>query len=119
MAAHVVTTRQAKKFTMNTRHPARSAVPSANSNELRIPIPSELPRSSAPRAASFAVMIVDARSGNGPRTIASRRSNVSASHAYAATRPMVIMLGRNRIFTEAKFFGIARGLAVTPEGGRP
>src|SRR5204863_9043733 len=39
--------------------------------------------------------------------------------AYLFTRPMVIMLGRNRIFTEAKFFGIARGLAVTPEGGRP
>jgi preprotein translocase subunit SecD len=39
--------------------------------------------------------------------------------AYLFTRPMVVLLGRNRIFTEARFFGIARGLAVTPQGGQP
>src|SRR5207302_9316650 len=38
--------------------------------------------------------------------------------AYFFTRPMVILLGRNRIFTEAPIFGVARGLAVTPEGGQ-
>ena len=54
-----------------------------------MPIASEAPSSNAPRAASFAVMIVEARTGNGPRTIASRRSNVRASHAYTATRPTV------------------------------
>lgn len=32
--------------------------------------------------------------------------------AYFFTRPMVILLGRNRLFTEAPFFGVARGLAV-------
>ncbi|HEX2850855.1 MAG TPA: protein translocase subunit SecD [Acidimicrobiales bacterium] len=33
--------------------------------------------------------------------------------AYFFTRPMVIMLGRNRFFTEAPFFGVARGLAAS------
>ncbi len=37
--------------------------------------------------------------------------------AYAFTRPMVILLGRNRTFTEARFLGVARGLAVSPTGG--
>jgi preprotein translocase subunit SecD len=37
--------------------------------------------------------------------------------AFLFTRPMVALLGRNRIFTEARFFGVARGLAVTPAGG--
>ena len=37
--------------------------------------------------------------------------------AYFFTRPMVIMLGRNRIFTEARWLGVARGLAATPAGG--
>ena len=32
--------------------------------------------------------------------------------AYFFTRPMVTLLGRNRIFTEARFFGVARGLAA-------
>jgi hypothetical protein len=27
------------------------------------------------------------------------------------TRPLVALLGRNRFFTEAPFFGVARGLA--------
>ena len=31
--------------------------------------------------------------------------------AYMFTRPLVILLGRSRFFTEARFFGIARGLA--------
>ncbi|MDQ6697929.1 MAG: protein translocase subunit SecD [Actinomycetota bacterium] len=31
--------------------------------------------------------------------------------AYMFTRPLVILLGRSRLFTEARFFGIARGLA--------
>jgi preprotein translocase subunit SecD len=30
--------------------------------------------------------------------------------AYFFTRPAVILLGRNRLFTEARFFGIARGM---------
>jgi preprotein translocase subunit SecD len=37
--------------------------------------------------------------------------------AYVFTRPLVILLGRNRIFTEARHLGVARGLArgaVTP-----
>jgi preprotein translocase subunit SecD len=38
--------------------------------------------------------------------------------AYFFTRPMVTLLGRNRLFTEAKHFGVARGLAVTPAGGQ-
>ena len=37
--------------------------------------------------------------------------------AYFFTRPMVILLGRNRLFTEARFFGVARGLAAAPTGG--
>ncbi|MDQ1392574.1 MAG: preprotein translocase subunit SecD [Acidimicrobiaceae bacterium] len=37
--------------------------------------------------------------------------------AYFFTRPMVALLGRNRLFTEAKFFGVARGLAAAPTGG--
>jgi preprotein translocase subunit SecD len=37
--------------------------------------------------------------------------------AYFFTRPMVILLGRNRLFTEARFFGVARGLAAAPSGG--
>ncbi len=32
--------------------------------------------------------------------------------AYFFTRPMVSFLGRSRLFTEAKFFGVARGLAA-------
>jgi preprotein translocase subunit SecD len=36
--------------------------------------------------------------------------------AYFFTRPMVALLGRNRFFTEARFFGVARGLAATPVG---
>jgi preprotein translocase subunit SecD len=32
--------------------------------------------------------------------------------AYFFTRPMVILLGRNRVFTEAPFLGVARGLAA-------
>jgi preprotein translocase subunit SecD len=31
--------------------------------------------------------------------------------AYVFTRPLVILLGRNRVFTEAKHLGVARGLA--------
>src|SRR5205085_518376 len=33
--------------------------------------------------------------------------------AYFFTRPMVVLLGRNRIFTEARWLGVARGLAAT------
>jgi len=29
----------------------------------------------------------------------------------------VILLGRNRLFTEARHFGVARGLAAEPTGG--
>lgn len=41
--------------------------------------------------------------------------------AYMFTRPLVTLLGRSRFFTEARFFGIARGLAredtaVAPAG---
>lgn len=38
--------------------------------------------------------------------------------AYFFTRPMVMLLGRNRLFTQARFFGVARGLAAAPTGGR-
>ena len=34
--------------------------------------------------------------------------------AYFFTRPMVIILGRNRLFTEARWLGVARGLAARP-----
>ncbi len=37
--------------------------------------------------------------------------------AYTFTRPLVILLGRNRIFTEARGFGVASGLAATSEAG--
>src|SRR5205823_4650116 len=37
--------------------------------------------------------------------------------AYLFTRPMVIMLGRNRVFTQARWLGVARGLAAEPSGG--
>ncbi len=33
--------------------------------------------------------------------------------AYVFTRPLVILLGRNRLFTDAKHLGVARGLATT------
>jgi preprotein translocase subunit SecD len=37
--------------------------------------------------------------------------------AFLFTRPMVVLLGRNRFFTEARYFGVARGLAATPPPG--
>jgi preprotein translocase subunit SecD len=37
--------------------------------------------------------------------------------AYTFTRPMVVALGRNRTFTQARFLGVARGLAIAPVGG--
>jgi preprotein translocase subunit SecD len=36
--------------------------------------------------------------------------------AYFFTRPMVVLLGRNRLFTEARWLGVARGLAAAPAG---
>jgi preprotein translocase subunit SecD len=39
--------------------------------------------------------------------------------AYFFTRPAVIMLGRNRIFTEAKWLGVARGLAAPTPATAP
>ncbi|MGD1012446.1 MAG: protein translocase subunit SecD [Acidimicrobiales bacterium] len=35
--------------------------------------------------------------------------------AYTFTRPLVILLGRNKFFTQARGFGIARGLALSAE----
>jgi preprotein translocase subunit SecD len=37
--------------------------------------------------------------------------------AYFFTRPLVILLGRNRLFTEARWLGVARGLAASPARG--
>jgi preprotein translocase subunit SecD len=37
--------------------------------------------------------------------------------AWFFTRPLVVLLGRNRLFTEARWLGVARGLAVSPSGG--
>lgn len=37
--------------------------------------------------------------------------------AYFFTRPMVVLLGRNRLFTEARWLGVARGLAAAPAAG--
>ena len=37
--------------------------------------------------------------------------------AYTVTRPMVILLGRNRLFTEARWLGVARGLAAPATTG--
>ncbi|HEX2039190.1 MAG TPA: protein translocase subunit SecD [Acidimicrobiales bacterium] len=37
--------------------------------------------------------------------------------AWFFTRPLVGLLGRNRVFTEARWLGVARGLAVAPAGG--
>jgi preprotein translocase subunit SecD len=37
--------------------------------------------------------------------------------AYTFTRPLVILLGRNRLFTDARGFGVASGLAATSEAG--
>jgi preprotein translocase subunit SecD len=37
--------------------------------------------------------------------------------AYCFTRPLVVLLGRNRVFTEARWLGVARGLAAAPAGG--
>ena len=37
--------------------------------------------------------------------------------AYLFTRPMVVLLGRNRLFTEARWLGVARGLAARPATG--
>jgi preprotein translocase subunit SecD len=34
--------------------------------------------------------------------------------AYFFTRPMVLLLGRNRVFTEARWLGVARGLTAAP-----
>jgi preprotein translocase subunit SecD len=36
--------------------------------------------------------------------------------AYFFTRPMVALLGRSRFFTEARWVGVARGLASAPSG---
>ncbi len=37
--------------------------------------------------------------------------------AYFFTRPMVVLLGRSRLFTEAKWVGVARGLNAAPAAG--
>jgi preprotein translocase subunit SecD len=37
--------------------------------------------------------------------------------AYTFTRPLVVLLGRNRTFAEARVLGVARGLAAQPTGG--
>ena len=37
--------------------------------------------------------------------------------AYFFTRPMVALLGRSRFFTEARWVGVARGMAPAPSGG--
>ncbi|MBV8980556.1 MAG: protein translocase subunit SecD [Acidimicrobiia bacterium] len=37
--------------------------------------------------------------------------------AYFFTRPMVVLLGRSRFFTEARWVGVARGLAAPGPGG--
>jgi preprotein translocase subunit SecD len=37
--------------------------------------------------------------------------------AYTFTRPLVILLGRNRVFTDGRIFGVARGLAAPVEAG--
>lgn len=37
--------------------------------------------------------------------------------AYFFTRPMVVFLGRSRLFTEAKWVGVARGLNAVPAAG--
>jgi preprotein translocase subunit SecD len=37
--------------------------------------------------------------------------------AYFFTRPMVVLLGRSRFFTEAKWMGVARGLNAAPAAG--
>ena len=36
--------------------------------------------------------------------------------AYFFTRPMVLLLGRNRLFTEARLLGVGRGLTPAPAG---
>jgi preprotein translocase subunit SecD len=36
--------------------------------------------------------------------------------AWFFTRPLVVLLGRNRVFTEARWLGVARGLAVSTAG---
>jgi preprotein translocase subunit SecD len=38
--------------------------------------------------------------------------------AYFFTRPMVILLGRNRLFTETRWLGVARGLAAAAPGSQ-
>jgi len=37
--------------------------------------------------------------------------------AYFFTRPMVVLLGRSRLFTEARWVGVARGLNAAPAAG--
>src|SRR5688500_2512945 len=39
--------------------------------------------------------------------------------AWFFTRPLVVLLGRNRVFTEARWLGVGRGLAVDASGTRP
>ena len=39
--------------------------------------------------------------------------------AYFFTRPMVMLLGRNRLFTEARWLGVARGLNAAPAATAP
>ena len=39
--------------------------------------------------------------------------------AYFFTRPMVVLLGRSRFFTEARWMGVARGLNAAPAGDAP
>jgi preprotein translocase subunit SecD len=39
--------------------------------------------------------------------------------AYFFTRPMVMLLGRSRLFTEARWVGVARGLNAAPAAGAP
>ena len=39
--------------------------------------------------------------------------------AYFFTRPMVLLLGRSRLFTEARWVGVARGLNAAPAAATP
>ena len=81
---------------------------SENGTAVRRLIPLAAMSRSAPSAASLAATIVRAETGSGPRTMASRRSNVSASHSNVATTPTATMANVTKTVAISRVSGLTR-----------
>src|SRR5262249_8970555 len=122
-APGVVTIMQAVKCASAARKPNWSDVSTAKTNEFRRLTTVDDPSRRTTSAVTFAPTIVLRRSGSCPRTIASRRSKLSASHAAAAISPTVTIEYATRIemnhsiMSSALILRIAVARTTTPGGG--